>query len=229
MITTKNAKMKGFVLASTAMFLLAGCATGGSPPPSDTAPMVSPEGSPAPTGTPMPTASDDTAYANLVGMGCEMYDMEVPDGPGSITGMSQDPVVVAVSNNPKLTQLASAVSGQMNPDVDLVDTLNGDAFTVFAPTDEAFAALDADTLATLQTPEGAKMLNSILTYHVVPGQIAPDAIMGEQTTVQGEEITVEGSGDNLTVNEADVICGGIQTANATVYLIDAVLMPASMD
>ena len=65
----------------------------------------------------------------------------------------------------------------------------------------------------------------MLTYHVVPGQIAPDQIVGEQTTVQGGTVKVTGSGDNLKVNGANVICGGVQTANATVYLIDAVMMP----
>jgi uncharacterized surface protein with fasciclin (FAS1) repeats len=65
----------------------------------------------------------------------------------------------------------------------------------------------------------------VLTYHVVPGQIAPSDIAGEQTTVQGDSVKVTGEGDNLMVNDANVICGGVQTANATVYLIDSVLMP----
>ena len=66
----------------------------------------------------------------------------------------------------------------------------------------------------------------MLTYHVVPGQIAPDDIDGTtQTTVQGGDVEVTGSGDDLKVNGATVICGGVQTANATVYLIDSVLMP----
>lgn len=167
------------------------------------------------------------AAANLVGPGCEAYAEEVPDGAGSIEGMSAEPVAVAASNNPLLTTLVSAVSGELNPDVDLVSTLNSDEFTVFAPVDDAFAALDADTVETLGTPEGAETLETVLTYHVVPGQIAPDQIVGDQTTVQGETLTVEGSGDELTVNGANVICGGVQTSNATVYLIDAVLMPPS--
>jgi uncharacterized surface protein with fasciclin (FAS1) repeats len=70
------------------------------------------------------------------------------------------------------------------------------------------------------------MLSTILTYHVVPGQITPDEIADStQTTVQGGDVEVTGSGDNLKVNDANVICGGVQTANATVYLIDSVLMP----
>ncbi|MFK5634874.1 fasciclin domain-containing protein [Ornithinimicrobium sp. LYQ103] len=161
--------------------------------------------------------------ANLVGPGCAGYAESVPDGAGSVAGMAADPVAVAAGNNPLLTQLAAAVSGQVNPDVDLVDTLNGDEFTVFAPVDDAFAQLDEETMDTLATD--SELLSSILTYHVVPGQLTPDQVVGEQTTVQGGAVEVAGSGDELTVNGASVICGGVQTANATVYLIDEVLMP----
>ncbi|MFB9072570.1 fasciclin domain-containing protein [Citricoccus parietis] len=162
--------------------------------------------------------------ANLVGPGCAAYAEEVPDGAGSVEGMAMDPVAVAASNNPMLTTLTSAVSGELNPDVDLVDTLNGDEFTVFAPVDDAFADIPEEDLNAVV--EDADMLSSVLTYHVVPGQISPDEIAGTHTTVQGEDLEVAGSGDELTVNDANVICGGVQTANATVYLVDSVLMPA---
>lgn len=171
-------------------------------------------------------SSDDMAMdpaANLVGAGCEAYAEQVPDGAGSITGMSTDPVAVAASNNPLLTTLVSAVSGELNPEVDLVDTLNGDEFTVFAPVDDAFAKIDAATLETLKTD--SDMLTSILTYHVVPGQLTPDQVVGEQTTVQGGTVEVTGEGDELMVNDATVVCGGVMTQNATVYLVDSVLMP----
>ncbi|GAA2239434.1 cell surface glycolipoprotein Mpt83 [Promicromonospora sukumoe] len=161
--------------------------------------------------------------ANLVGEGCAAYAEEVPDGPGSVTGMSTDPVAVAASNNPLLTTLVSAVSGEVNPDVNLVDTLNGDEFTVFAPVDDAFKSIDAETMDTLSTD--ADLLTAILTYHVVPGQLTPDEVVGEQTTVEGDTVEVTGSGDSLKVNDANVICGGVMTQNATVYLIDSVLMP----
>jgi uncharacterized surface protein with fasciclin (FAS1) repeats len=167
----------------------------------------------------------DPAFDNLVGQGCAAYAETVPDGGGSIVGMSQDPVAVAASNNPLLTTLVAAVSGQLNADVDLVDTLNGSEFTVFAPVDEAFAKIDAATIEALKLPENAGLLSSILTYHVVPGQILPSDIVGMQTTVQGGTVEVTGMGDDLQVNGATVICGGVATANATVYLIDTVLMP----
>lgn len=168
-------------------------------------------------------AMENDAAANLVGAGCAAYAEAVPDGDGSIVGMSQDPVAVAASNNPLLTTLVAAVSGQLNPDVNLVDTLNGDEFTVFAPVDDAFAKIDPATIEVLKTD--SDLLSSILTYHVVPGQIEPADIVGTHTTVNGADLEVTGSGDNLMVNGATVICGGVQTANATVYLIDTVLMP----
>ena len=171
------------------------------------------------------SAESDTMdpAANLVGAGCADYAEQVPDGAGSVEGMSKDPVAVAASNNPLLKTLVAAVSGKLNPKVNLVDTLNGDEFTVFAPVDSAFAEVPPKTIKTLQ--KDAELLTTVLTYHVVPGQIAPDAIAGDQTTVQGGDVTVSGSGDNLMVNDASVICGGVQTENATVYLVDSVLMP----
>ncbi len=177
-----------------------------------------------------PAASDSAsdAGADLVGPGCADYAKQVPDGAGSVEGMAQDPVATAASNNPLLTTLVAAVSGKLNPDVNLVDTLNGGEFTVFAPVDDAFAKLPAETVDTLKTPEGAKTLESVLTYHVIPEQIAPADIDGTFKTVNGADLTITGSGDNIRVgDQAGVICGGVKTANATVYLIDTVLMPPS--
>jgi len=157
------------------------------------------------------------------GPGCAAYAEQNPMGPGSVMGMAQDPVTVAASNNPMLTTLTAAVSGQLNPDVNLVDTLNGGDFTVFAPTDAAFAKIDPATIDTLKTD--APLLTNILTYHVVPGRVSPDHVAGTHTTVQGAPLTVVGPAQQLMVNDASVVCGGVQTANATVYLIDTVLMP----
>ncbi|WP_035813841.1 fasciclin domain-containing protein [Jiangella gansuensis] len=169
------------------------------------------------------TAPADDAMAGPVGPGCADYASTVPEGEGSVEGMSDDPVAVAASNNPILTTLTAAVTGQLNPEVNLVDTLNGDEFTVFAPVDDAFAAVDQATLDTLASDAG--LLTTVLTYHVVPGQLSPDQVVGEQTTVQGGTVTVSGTPDAMTVNDASVVCGGVTTANATVYLIDGVLMP----
>jgi uncharacterized surface protein with fasciclin (FAS1) repeats len=168
-------------------------------------------------------ATATTAQAELIGPGCSGYAAQVPTGPGSVTGMAQDPVAVAASNNPLLTTLTAAVSGQLNPDVNLVDTLNGGQFTVFAPTDSAFAKIDPATIEKLKTD--APLLTKILTYHVVPGQASPSQVIGAKKTVEGANVTVSGGGGDLKVNSASVVCGGVQTANATVYMIDTVLMP----
>jgi uncharacterized surface protein with fasciclin (FAS1) repeats len=176
---------------------------------------------------PTTESSSDSGMAgpasDLVGPGCAGYAEQVPEGPGSVSGMAADPVAVAASNNPLLKTLVQAVSGQLNPNVNLVDTLNGAEFTVFAPVDDAFAKIDPATIETLKTDTA--LLTKILTYHVVPGQLAPDAVVGEQTTVEKGMVEVSGSTDALKVNDANVICGGVKTANATVYLIDSVLMP----
>ncbi|MFJ4174827.1 fasciclin domain-containing protein [Microbacterium sp. NPDC089696] len=217
MFSTKKKITAAITLGLASAFVLAGCSMGGS---SDE-PMESsaPESSES-------TAPDtmDPAMGDLVGPGCAAYAEAVPDGAGSVEGMSKDPVATAASNNPLLKTLVAAVSGQLNPDVNLVDTLNGDEFTVFAPVDDAFAKIDPATIESLKTDSAT--LSSILTYHVVPGQIAPADIDGTHTTVQGGDVTVTGTGDDIMVNDsAKVICGGVQTANATVYLIDTVLMP----
>ena len=98
-----------------------------------------------------PAAGPTDPAANLVGPGCAAYAQRVPSGPGSVAGMAQDPVAVAASNNPLLTTLTAAVSGKLNPNVNLVDTLNGGEFTVFAPTDDAFKKLPQSTIDTLKT------------------------------------------------------------------------------
>ncbi|BBX60040.1 Cell surface lipoprotein MPB83 precursor [Mycobacterium shottsii] len=161
----------------------------------------------------------------LVGPGCSAYAQQVPTGPGSVAGMAAEPVAVAASNNPMLTTLTSALSGKLNPQVNLVDTLNGGQLTVFAPTDAAFGKIDAATIDSLKTD--APLLKKILTYHVVPGQLSPSQVVGTHSTVEGASLTVTGSGNDLQVGDAAVVCGGVQTANAVVYMIDTVLMPPS--
>jgi uncharacterized surface protein with fasciclin (FAS1) repeats len=137
--------------------------------------------------------------------------------------MAQDPVATAASNNPMLTTLTSALSGKLNPNVNLVDTLNNGQYTVFAPTNAAFDKLPAATIEQLKTD--APLLKSILTYHVVSGQVSPAKVGGTHKTLQGADVTVTGSGNDIKVNGAGLVCGGVHTANATVYMIDTVLMP----
>ncbi|MCR2762587.1 fasciclin domain-containing protein [Microbacterium sp. zg.B48] len=218
-MSRKKLYLLALPIAFAAAITLSACSSGASTTTETTAPPMSEES--------MTPETEMDPAADLVGAGCAGYAEAVPEGAGSVEGMSQDPVATAASNNPLLTTLTAAVSGQLNPNVNLVDTLNGDEFTVFAPVDDAFAKIDPATIEVLKTD--SDLLTSILTYHVVPGQVAPDDVAGTHTTVNGADLEVTGSGDDLMVNgEAAVICGGVKTANATVYLIDTVLMPPAM-
>ncbi|PYE18033.1 putative surface protein with fasciclin (FAS1) repeats [Williamsia limnetica] len=202
-----------------AIGLVAGCSDDSSDSSSSSAatsaPMTSSE-----------MSSDSSASmepATLVGPGCAAYAEANPSGAGSVDGMAADPVATAAGNNPLLKTLTAAVSGGLNPDVNLVDTLNGGEFTVFAPTDDAFAKLPPATVESLKTDSAT--LTKILTYHVVPGQLTPEQVIGDHATVEGGTVTVAGPVDTLKVQDASVVCGGVKTANATVYLIDTVLTP----
>ncbi|KRF16485.1 beta-Ig-H3/fasciclin [Nocardioides sp. Soil797] len=164
-------------------------------------------------------ASAEGAGAETFGPGCSAIPTS---GGGSFDGMATEPVATAASANPLLKTLVKAVGA-----ADLVDTLNSaEAVTVFAPTDDAFAKLPKKALkAALADKE---MLTKILTHHVVAGQLGPDEIAGKHKTLAGDTVTVKGSGEDFTVGDdsAAVLCGNIPTANATVYVIDSVLMPA---
>jgi uncharacterized surface protein with fasciclin (FAS1) repeats len=144
-------------------------------------------------------------------------------GAGSLEALAQDPVATAASNTPELSTLVTAVK-----QAGLVDTLNSaQGITVFAPTNDAFSALPEATLdKALGDPDG--LLTTVLTYHVVQGQLAPDQLAGSHKTLQGGTLQVTGSGEDFKVNgNSGVVCGNIKTANATVYLIDQVLLPQS--
>ncbi|MGW1738419.1 fasciclin domain-containing protein [Nocardia sp. NPDC001965] len=178
--------------------------------------------------TTMPSSQDTAAAAAApIGPGCAGYTQEVPSGPGSVGQPATEPLTVAAANNPLLTTFTAAVSGRLNPQVNLTETVDGGEFTVFAPVDDAFAALDPATVETLKTDSA--LLTTILTYHVVPGRIGTDDIAGTFGTVEGSEVTATRDGDRITVNDSSVVCGGMGTANATVYLVDKVLIPATVN
>lgn len=228
MLATKRTSFAIAGLAASALLGLTACGgSGSSAAPSSAAPSPSSASSSSSTMAATPSASAKAAMdptKDLVGPGCASYASQVPSGAGSVAGMAVDPVAVAASNNPLLKTLTAAVSGKLNPKVNLVDTLNGSQFTVFAPVDSAFAKVPAATIDTLKTDDA--LLSKILTYHVVPGQLTPDQIVGTHKTVEGDSVTVTGTKDALKVDGGSaVICGGVHTANATVYLVDSVLMP----
>jgi uncharacterized surface protein with fasciclin (FAS1) repeats len=160
------------------------------------------------------------------GAGCSAVPAE---GEGSFTGMTDDPVATAASNNPALSTLVQAVTA-----ANLGDTLNTtDDITVLAPANPAFEAVPADALNALLADTA--QLTTVLTHHVIPGRLTPEELAGTHTTLNNDEVTIEGSGEDFTVAaegtvvgmEASVICGNVQTANATVYIIDQVLAPAA--
>ena len=168
--------------------------------------------------SPSESMTADTASMPF-GPGCA----EVPtEGAGSFNGMATDAVATAASNNPLLSTLVTAVG-----EAGLGETLNSAKdITVFAPTNDAFAALDKATMdKAMGDPKG--LLTTVLTNHVVEGRLTPDMLAGDHKTLAGTTITVEGSGEDFTVSKAKVICGNVQTANATVYIVDGVLLPTS--
>jgi uncharacterized surface protein with fasciclin (FAS1) repeats len=138
--------------------------------------------------------------------------------------MDKEPVAVAASNNPMLRTFSSALSGKLNPGVNLVDTVDNGSYTVFAPTDDAFNKLAPSTMNSLKSD--ASKLRSVLNFHVLADRLGPKQIDGVHPTLQaGAMVTVTGSGNDIKVEDAGLVCGGINTANATVYMIDTVLMP----
>ena len=167
-----------------------------------------------------PAAED--AGAQTFGEACGAVPKE---GAGSFNGMATEPVANAASANPLLSTLVTAVT-----EAGLVDTLNSaQDITVFAPTNDAFAKLPKkDLKAVLANKE---LLTQILTHHVVGGALTPETLAGKHDTLNKDQVMVEGSGDKFTVDAgaggmANVICGNVPTANATVYIVDSVLMPS---
>lgn len=165
------------------------------------------------------TEETTDAGADTFGPGCSAIPTS---GDGSFNGMATAPVASAASANPLLKTLVAAVT-----EAGLVDTLNSaDALTVFAPTDDAFAKIPPKTLNAVLADKAT--LTKILTHHVIAGQLSPEELAGEHETLAGDTLTVEGSGEEFTVagDNASVLCGNIPTANATVYVVDTVLMPS---
>ncbi|MER7848167.1 fasciclin domain-containing protein [Kitasatospora sp. NPDC096077] len=165
------------------------------------------------------TASDAPMSDQPFGTACAAVPK---DGAGSFTGMAKDPVATAASNNPLLSTLVTAVK-----QAGLVDTLNSaQNITVFAPTNDAFDKIPKATLDAVLADKDK--LTKLLTYHVVPQRLAPTDLTGAHKTLETGNLTVTGATPDFTVNNsAQVLCGNVRTANATVYIVDTVLMPAS--
>ncbi|WFE42117.1 fasciclin domain-containing protein [Micromonospora sp. WMMD998] len=207
-------RLTSIALAATLSLGLAACGGDGDDSdvaaPASSAPMSSAPASSAP-------AMADGQF----GPGCAAVPTDATN-PGSFAAMAQVPVATAASGNPLLSTLVTAVK-----QAGLVDSLNSaKELTVFAPTDDAFGKLPKADLDKVLADK--KMLTDVLTYHVVEGRLGPDQLAGAHKTLQGGEVTVAGSGTEFTINgDSMVVCGNVQTANATVYIVDSVLMPTS--
>jgi uncharacterized surface protein with fasciclin (FAS1) repeats len=207
---------------------LAACG-GGSETPAAEAPAPTSGSAAAPmTSAPMAAGGGVTGVSDIFGPACD----QVPtSGEGSAEGMVDDPVATAASNNPLLSTLVTAV-GQVPG---LADTLNSqEAITVYAPANPAFEAvqqqLGEERFNALLQDTGT--LQDVLSYHVVPQRMDAAGLVeaGSTTMLNSGTVTVGGTADAPTVtdamgNTANVLCGNIPTANATVFVIDKVLMP----
>jgi uncharacterized surface protein with fasciclin (FAS1) repeats len=190
----------------------AACGSSSSSAPSSSAPKA--------TSSAQPAASASGSAMAPFGPACS----SVPaSGAGSFSGMSTAPVATAASNNPVLSTLVTAVKK-----AGLVDTLNSaSGITVFAPDNSAFAKIPASTLNSVLGNKAE--LTKILTYHVASGRITPAQLASGQPikTLEGSTVMPSKMGSTYEVNSAHVVCGDVQTANATVYIVDTVLMPPS--
>ncbi|MFJ9951812.1 fasciclin domain-containing protein [Kitasatospora sp. NPDC091207] len=226
-MTSRTSRRTSLAAVLVAGFLVTGlsaCGSGGDSKAGDSSTRAASTGtSSAPaTGSGTP-ATEPPATQAMAGRPFGAACSAVPkDGSGSFAGMAQDPVATAASNNPLLSTLVTAVK-----QAGLVDTLNSaQNITVFAPTNDAFAKLPKKDLDAVLADK--EKLTKILTYHVVPQRLEPTGLTGGHKTLETHDVTVTGAVPDFTVNgSAKVLCGGVQTANATVYIVDTVLMPAS--
>ena len=207
---TRNRNTKVMVAVASFALIAAACGSDAT----DSAPATD---APMSTEAPMTTEMDEEMADGPFGPAC---DAVPADGEGSFAGMTDDTAATAASNNPLLSTLVTAVS-----EAGLVDTLNSDGpFTIFAPTNDAFAAIPAADLEAVLADQ--ELLTSILTYHVVAGESLDAAALGSAgsaETVNGAML--EFGADGTTVNGVDVLCSNVVTANATVHIIGEVLMP----
>ncbi|MEO3793267.1 fasciclin domain-containing protein [Nonomuraea sp. B10E15] len=173
-----------------------------SPVPSpDSSPGTSPGTSPGPGGAP-------------IGPGCSALESSLP-------GLADQTAATALSEVPDLSSLDEAVQ-----EAGLADRLDqAEELTIFAPDNKAFEAIPQDARDQLMGDN--EELTRVLTYHVVEGKKTPADLEeeGTLTSLEGGELKIEGSGENLMINDAKLVCGGVQTKNATIYVIDKVLMP----
>ncbi|GAB3239190.1 fasciclin domain-containing protein [Mycolicibacterium hippocampi] len=168
-----------------------------------------------------PTTTPVAEIPDPQGPECGPFKEAVPNW----KGLANLPVSTALASIPEVSTFSQAISGQVNPAVNVASVFDNGPYVMFAPTNEAFAALPPEQLEMLRTDPAA--LTRLVYYHAFLGLLGPDDVKGQRPTQEGTEIEVTGSGGDVEVNETTkVLCGGIQAQNARVYIVDAVLDPA---
>jgi uncharacterized surface protein with fasciclin (FAS1) repeats len=167
-----------------------------------------------------PTTTPVAPVPDPQGSGCDAFKQAVPN----FKDLDKQPVSTALAGIPDISTFNSLITGQANPAVNIVSVLDNGPYVVFAPTNEAFAALEPGQLDAIKADPAA--LAKLDYYHVFLGLLGPDDVKGQRPTQQGAEVKVTGKGGDIKVNDtAKVVCGGIQASNARIYLIDTVLNP----
>jgi uncharacterized surface protein with fasciclin (FAS1) repeats len=172
--------------------------------------------------TPTPAPVQPAEIPDLQGSGCDAFRTAVPNW----KSLNTLPVSKALASIPDVSTFNAAVSGGLNPAVNITSVLDNGPYVVFAPTNDAFAALDPGQLDAIKADPAS--LTKLDYYHVFLGLLGVDDVKGQRPTQEGAEIKVTGKGGDIKLNDdVKVLCGAIQAQNARIYLIDKVLDPAS--
>ncbi|MCU1669862.1 MAG: Secreted/surface protein with fasciclin-like repeat [Blastococcus sp.] len=216
----RTLRARGVLLTAIACLTLGGTACG-SAASRDAASPGAGSAAPAKVATSATVLAPDRPF----GAGCAAVSAAAP---GSMSAMAHDPVVLAASRNPVLSSFVINVQR-----ANLADPFNSQqAITVLLPVNQAFTAVPAPSLHRLLSDTAT--LTQVLTHHVIPGRLTPGELVGTHTTLDNDTVTITASGAVFTVGAgqtvagtkaATVICGNVQTANATLYMIDGLLKP----
>ena len=203
----------GLVAAIAAIVVAVPTAVNAYADPAPIDPAAPTTAAPAPTSTKVPDPQ---------GPGCGAYRSEVPSGAGSIPSMAVQTASQAIASNPDLSTFSAAISGKLNPDINIVSVLDGGPYIVFAPTDAAFSKLDPAVVTTLKTDP--TVLLPVLFYHMVLGNVGPANVAGKMPTQDGRAVIVTGKDGDIKVNDNRVSCA-YAVRGGYIYMIDTVLTP----
>jgi len=206
-------KTLGVVAAIASIAVAVPTAVNAYADPAPVDPAAPTTAAPAPTSTKVPDPQ---------GPGCGDYRNQVPSGAGSIASMAVQTASQAIASNPDLSTFSAAISGKLNPDINIVSVLDGGPYIVFAPTDAAFSKLDPATVATLKTDP--TVLLPVLFYHMVLGNVGPANVAGKMPTQDGRPVIVTGKDGDIKVNDNRVSCA-YAVRGGYIYMIDTVLTP----